>query len=186
MPKDAAYFHAQFRREAPLRQKGLYTILDAVAGQGQYVGTYLAWEAHSPGWWGEGEIKFYLDGDKEFPTICGTGTEDYFCGSYDFENQETKRYQTFSTPYSGLAQVLPPDRIYEARPEIRTVSLAPRRPDTVREGFEGDHPGAWLAIRRTVSSIGRHHLLRGLLVPKRAAPEIPQASRRRLSRAGEA
>ena len=39
------------------------------------------------GWWGEGEIKFYLDGDEEFPTICGTGTEDYFCGSYNFENQ---------------------------------------------------------------------------------------------------
>jgi hypothetical protein len=113
LAKDAAYFHAQFRREASLRQKGLYTILDGVEGQGQYVGTYLAWEAHSPGWWGEGEIKFYLDGDKEFPTICGTGTEDYFCGSYDFENPETKKYQVFSTPYSGLAQVIPSDKIYE-------------------------------------------------------------------------
>lgn len=111
--RDAGCFHAQFRREAPLHQKGLYTILDGVAGQGQYVGTYLAWEVHSPGWWGEGEIKFYLDGDKEFPTICGTGTEDYFCGSYNFENRETKKYQTFSTPYTGLAQVLPPDKIYE-------------------------------------------------------------------------
>jgi hypothetical protein len=114
VPKDAGYFHAQFRRESPLREKGLYTILDGVEGQGQYVGTYLAWEVHSPRWWGEGEIKFYLDGDKEFPTICGTGTEDYFCGSYNFENHETKKYQTFSTPYTGLAQVLPPDKIYEA------------------------------------------------------------------------
>jgi hypothetical protein len=113
VPKNAGYLHAQFRREAPLLQKGLYTILDGVEGEGQYVGTYLAWEVHSSGWWGEGEIKFYLDGDKEFPTICGTGTEDYFCGSYNFENRETKRYQTFSTPYSGLAQVLPPDKIYE-------------------------------------------------------------------------
>jgi len=85
VPRDAGYFHAQFRRESPLRQKGLYTILDGVEGQGQYVGTYLAWEVHSPGWWGEGEIKFFMDGDKEFPTICGTGTEDYFCGSYNFE-----------------------------------------------------------------------------------------------------
>jgi hypothetical protein len=76
------------------------------------VGTYLAWVVHSPGWWGEGEIKFFLDGDKEFPTICGTGTEDYFCGSYNFENQATRRYQTFSTPYTGLAQVLPPELIY--------------------------------------------------------------------------
>jgi hypothetical protein len=113
VPRDAGYFHAQFRRESPLQQKGLYTILDGVQGQGQYVGTYLAWEVHSSGWWGEGEIKFYLDGDKEFPTICGTGTEDYFCGSYDFENPDTRKYQVFSTPYTGLAQVIPPDKIYE-------------------------------------------------------------------------
>jgi hypothetical protein len=113
VPKDAGYLHAQFRSELPLKQKGLYTILDGVQGHGQYVGTYLAWEVHSPGWWGEGEIKFFMDGDKEFPTICGTGTEDYFCGSYNFENQETKKYQVFSTPYAGLAQVLPPDQIYQ-------------------------------------------------------------------------
>ncbi len=113
VPRDAGYFHAQFRREWPLKEKGAYTILDGVEGKGQYVGTYLAWEVHSPGWWGEGEIKFFLDGDKQFPTICGTGTEDYFCGSYNFENRETKKYQTFSTPYAGLVQVLPPDKIYE-------------------------------------------------------------------------
>ena len=114
VPRDAAYFHAQFRRQAPLKEKGSYTILDGVRGQGQYVGTYLAWETHSPGWWGEGEVKFYLDGDSDFPTICGTGTEDYFCGSYNFENRETKKYQVFSTPYTGLAQVIPPDKVYEA------------------------------------------------------------------------
>jgi hypothetical protein len=113
VPADAAYFHAQFRREDPLAKKGMYTILDGIKGKGQYVGTYMAWEVHSPGWWGEGEIKFFMDGDVEFPTIAGTGTEDYFCGSYNFENQETKRYQTFSTPYTGLAQVLPADKIYE-------------------------------------------------------------------------
>lgn len=112
VPEDAAYFHAQYRRVKQLPEKEVYTILDGVKGRGHYVGTYLAWEVHSPGWWGEGEIKFFLDGDKEFPTICGTGTEDYFCGSYNFENRATKLYQTFSTPYSGLAQVLPPDIIY--------------------------------------------------------------------------
>ena len=94
VPDDAAYFHAQFRRVHKLPPKTMYTILDGVKGKGHYVGTYLAWEVHSPGWWGEGEIKFFMDGDKEFPTICGTGTEDYFCGSYNFENQETHRYQT--------------------------------------------------------------------------------------------
>ncbi|MGE5608745.1 MAG: glycoside hydrolase family 172 protein [Bacillota bacterium] len=113
VPADAAYLHAQFRREDPLKTTGLYTILDGVKGKGQYVGTYLAWEVHSPGWWGEGEIKFFMDGDKAFPTICSTGTEDYFCGSYNFENQQTHKYQTFSTPYTGLAQVQPADKIYE-------------------------------------------------------------------------
>ena len=113
VPKDAGYFHAQFRHEYPLKTKGLYTILDGVAGSGQYVGTYMAVKVHDPGWWGEGEIKFFLDGDQAFPTICGTGMEDYFCGSYNFENHDTHKYQTFTTPYVGLAQVLPPDKIYE-------------------------------------------------------------------------
>jgi len=112
VPDDAAYFHAQFRRVPKLPAKTVYTILEGVQGRGHYVGTYLAWEVRSPGWWGEGEIKFFMDGDREFPTICGTGTEDYFCGSYNFENRQTKKYQTFSTPYSGLAQVLPPDIAY--------------------------------------------------------------------------
>ena len=112
VPADAACFHAQFRRVPKLPAKSVYTILDGVKGQGHYVGTYLAWEVRSPGWWGEGEIKFFLDGDQEFPTICGTGTEDYFCGSYNFENRQTKLYQPFSTPYTGLAQVLPPEMAY--------------------------------------------------------------------------
>jgi D-arabinan exo alpha-(1,3)/(1,5)-arabinofuranosidase (non-reducing end) len=113
VPKDAGYFHAQFRCEKPLKTNGLYTILDGVRGEGQYVGTYLAVKVHNSGWWGEGEIKFYIDGDTKFPTICGTGTEDYFCGSYNFENHETKKYQIFSTPYTGLAQVIPTDEIYQ-------------------------------------------------------------------------
>ncbi len=111
VPEDAAYFHAQFRRVNRLKPKGLYTILDGVKGRGQYVGTYMAWEARSPGWWGEGEIKFFIDGDEKFPTICGTGAEDYFCGSYGFHNPETRRYQTFNTPFAGMPQVLPPDAV---------------------------------------------------------------------------
>ena len=109
VPDDAAYFHAQFRRVNPLPYKQVYTILDNVKGKGQYVGTYMAWGVHNNGWWGEGEIKFFIDGDKEFPTINGTGTEDYFNGSYGFENPVTKQYQEFSTPYSGMVQVLKPD-----------------------------------------------------------------------------
>ena len=108
--EDAAYLHAQFRR-TQLEAKDVYTILDGVKGKGHYVGTYMAWEVHSPGWWGEGEIKFFMDGDKEFPTIAGTGTEDYFCGSYNFDRHG--KYAQFSTPYAGLVQVLPPDLCYK-------------------------------------------------------------------------
>jgi len=115
VPADAAYFHAQFRRVNPLPAKQNYTILEGVRGKGQYVGTYLAWGVNSNGWWGEGEIKFFMDGDQEFPTICGTGTEDYFCGSYNFENKETKQYQEFTTPYAGLHQVIRPDGVYQSQ-----------------------------------------------------------------------
>lgn len=109
VPKDAGYFHAQFRRTNPVPYKSDYTILDGVKGQGQYVGTYLAWGVNNNGWWGEGEIKFFMDGDKKFPTICGTGTEDYFCGSYGFEDPVTGQYLEFTTPWSGMPQVIRPD-----------------------------------------------------------------------------
>ncbi|MGD0782551.1 MAG: glycoside hydrolase family 172 protein [Candidatus Aminicenantales bacterium] len=118
VPEDAAYFHAQFRRVNPLPYKDVYTILDGVKGWGHYVGTYLAWGVHNNGWWGEGEIKFYLDGDTKFPTIAGTGTEDYFCGSYDFDAKAadgSTQYHEFSTPYSGLAQVIRGDGHYQVQ-----------------------------------------------------------------------
>ena len=116
VPDDAAYFHAQFRRANPLPCKSPYTILDGAKGWGHYVGTYMAWQVNNTGWWGEGEVKFFIDGDKEFPTICGTGTEDYFCGSYNFDvGKENGGYREFTTPYSGLAQVIRPDGLYQSQ-----------------------------------------------------------------------
>ena len=114
VPDDAAYFHAQYRRQNPT-QGAIYTMVDGIKGKGHYVGTYMAWGVNNNGWWGEGEIKFFMDGDTNFPTINGTGTEDYFCGSYNFENQKTKQYQEFSTPYAGLHQVIRPDGMYRAQ-----------------------------------------------------------------------
>jgi hypothetical protein len=112
VPENYGYFHASFRRENPLPYKEVYTILDGVQGRGHYVGTCLAWGVHSTGWWGEGEVKFYLDGD-EWPTICGTGLEDYFGGSYNFD--VNGRYTPFSTPYSGMHQVISPDGLYNSQ-----------------------------------------------------------------------
>lgn len=115
VPADTLYFHAQFRRVNPLPYKEVYTILDGVKGHGNYVGTYLSWGVNNSGWWGEGEIKFYMDGDKDFPTICGTGTEDYFCGAYNFEDPVShNHYAGFSGPYTGM-QVIEPDRLYTSQ-----------------------------------------------------------------------
>lgn len=105
IPKNAAYFHAQFRRINPTLGTSDYVIIDNIKGKGQYVGTTMAYRTNEERWWGEGEIKFFIDGDSKFPTIVGTGTEDYFCGSHDFEvrNDSNKRvYKNFSTPYSGF------------------------------------------------------------------------------------
>lgn len=114
VPSDAAYFHAQFRRSNPTKGS-LYTMIDGIKGKGHYVGTYMAWGVNNNGWWGEGEIKFFMDGDDKFPTISGTGTEDYFCGSYNFENRKTRQYQEFSTAYAGLHQVIRPDGMYNSQ-----------------------------------------------------------------------
>lgn len=111
LPEGMGYFHAQFRRSNPLKYKDVHTILDGVEGKGQYVGTYLFWGVNNNNWWGEGEIKFYLDGDKDFPTICGTGTEDYFGGSYNFDFDEG--YRDYSNPYAGFA-AFKPDGLYKA------------------------------------------------------------------------
>jgi hypothetical protein len=141
--KDAAYFHAQFRRVNPLPYKSVYTILDGIKGEGQYVGTYLAWGTHSSGWWGEGEVKFYLDGDQQFPTINSTGTEDYFGGSYNFENKEKKQYEEFTSPYSGLAQVIRPDGLYQSQQRFGMYRW--HIPDPVR--FKSD-------LRVTIQALG--------------------------------
>ena len=112
-----AYFHAQWRRSNPLPEATEHVLLDGVEGQGQYVGTYIAWGVNSNGWWGEGEIKFYLDEDDPvdgFATIVGTGTEDYFGGAWNFD-VPGRGYTPFSTPYLGMPQVIRPDGLYVAQ-----------------------------------------------------------------------
>lgn len=95
VPEKAAYFHTQWRRTNTTDpNKPEHILLDNVKGKGHYVGTFIAWTQLSNGWWGEGEMKFFIDGDKEYPTICGTGTEDYFGGAWCFGD-------TYSTAFLG-------------------------------------------------------------------------------------
>ena len=120
VPEDCAYFHAQFRRTNPVPYKGLHTLLDGVQGQGQYVGTYMTWGVKNNGWWGEGEVKFYMDDDGEFPTICGTGTEDYFLGSFNYDigtavKGRQNAYTEYTTAYAGVPEIQRPDGVYKSQ-----------------------------------------------------------------------
>lgn len=175
VPDSSAYFHAQFRRVNPLPYKEVYTILDGVRGCGHYVGTYMAWGVNNNGWWGEGEIKFYLDGDR-FPTICGTGTEDYFCGSYNFEDKETRRYQEFTTPYSGLPQVLRPDGLYQSQQRfgmyrwhiVDPIRFAEDLRVTIQAlGWRGDR--RYLPLRDDIASVAYWYQS----LPTAPFPELP-------------
>ncbi len=94
VPEQMASFHAQFRRAVVNPRQPEHIILDGVEGRGNYVGTFVSWIQHTEGWWGEGEVKFFIDDDGEDPTICGTGTEDYFGGAWCFGD-------TYSTPFLG-------------------------------------------------------------------------------------
>ncbi|MBF6130993.1 DUF2961 domain-containing protein [Nocardia brasiliensis] len=112
VPGEAGYLHARWSRSAPLGSPAVHTLLDTGPARGRYVGTYLAIRPGAPRWWGEGELKFYLDGDDEYPSLCGTGTEDYFGGAWNFDMDG--KYRTYSTAYLGLPQALPADEIYQA------------------------------------------------------------------------
>ena len=104
VPEEAMYFHAKWNRER-ITKKGIdYTLLDQVEGVGYYVGTYMALCALERYWWGEGEFKFYIDGDKEYPTITSTGAEDYFGGAWAFHKQPFGKRpyaQTYNTLFMG-------------------------------------------------------------------------------------
>jgi len=141
VPQDAAYFHAQFRRTNPTIPLQDFVILDGVRGRGHYAGVSMGWGVNNSGWWGEGEIKFFIDGDDEFPTICGTGTEDYFGGAYNWEVDG--EYRIYSTPFMGMHQVLKPDGAY--RSQHRHAMYRWHVMDPVR--FESD-------LRVTIQALG--------------------------------
>jgi len=114
-PDGMGRFHAHWRRKLVVKkdeQKGPnarghiqrlnttgdenYLILD-VQGKGHYVGCCLHLDTNETGWWGEGDDMFFVDGEKWPPNMHGTGTEDYFCGAWNYNGLT----QTYCTPYYG-------------------------------------------------------------------------------------
>jgi len=100
--EDTGYFFAFFNRRRHGTEAVDYEILPRLEGQGRFLGVNVGVKAdterYSTTWWGEGEVKIFLDGDREFPTLCGTGTEDYIGTAWDLENP-------YSTPYQGCPLV---------------------------------------------------------------------------------
>jgi hypothetical protein len=82
LPEDSAYFHAMYRQEYPCTMGQNYLLVD-LEGRGHYVGTIQSVYLVSPGWYGEGDDFFFIDGETE-PSLRGTGTEDYFCDGWGF------------------------------------------------------------------------------------------------------
>lgn len=104
--EEVPYFHAQWRRSNGTTAVGEdHVILDGVRGRGWYAGTYVALASLHRYWWGEGEVKFFVDGDTTHPTLCSTGLEDYAGGAWAFQdelrNAPEPEILTFSAPYFG-------------------------------------------------------------------------------------
>ncbi|MCI0157749.1 DUF2961 domain-containing protein [Leifsonia shinshuensis] len=106
VPDGTPYFHAQWRRSNASTKPGEdHVILDGVTGRGRYLGTYIGLAALSRYWWGEGEVKYFVDGDTDLPTLCSTGLEDYAGGAWAFQDDLRKDPEPvplmFSAPYCG-------------------------------------------------------------------------------------
>jgi hypothetical protein len=106
VPEGTPYFHAQWRRSNATTALGEdHVILDGVTGSGRYLGTYIGLASLSRYWWGEGEVKFFIDGDTDLPTVCSTGLEDYAGGAWAFQDELRHDPEpvpiTFSAPYFG-------------------------------------------------------------------------------------
>jgi len=140
LPEKAAYFCAQYRNEFPEKTGGDYLILDA-QGEGQYVGTVMSARSRSPLWFGEGDAKFYIDGDAK-PTIQGTGTEDYFLMAWGLNETQFPYFGCtyMSTDFEDLGTEYCMYRWHIADPVRFSKSLR----------FEIEHKG-WISADETES-----------------------------------
>ena len=163
IPEGAAYFHAQFRRVNPLPYKEVYTpfwMESAVRG----ITWGLIWHGARTMAAGGARAKSNSTwmATRNFRPSVARGTEDYFCGSFNFENKG--QYQEFTTPYAGLPQGPSARWTLRIADAIWHVSLAHYGSDPVRGEVAGDDSGLGLERRRPLPAIAGRYRLSGLLV----------------------
>ncbi len=133
-PETLGRLHVCFVRENPTTLTEDFEILPKRTGKGRFLGTVLGIRTLEDHWWGEGEIKIYMDGDEKFPTICGTGSEDYVCLSYGMQ-QTPYFYHGCSRNQDGFISMYRwhiPDPIYwqqECRITIQQIGWSPDKRD---------------------------------------------------------
>lgn len=106
LPANTLYFHSSWRRENKTKLGKDFEILPKIKGSGRFIGTNIGVieGEGNLGWWGEGEVKVYLDGDEKYPTLVGTGTEDYIGSGW--------KQGVYSTRYSGCLLYDKEERMY--------------------------------------------------------------------------
>jgi hypothetical protein len=111
LPEAAGYLHALFRRENPTTLRRDYVILEGLKGPGRYLGAVIGINVIDGGsWYGEGEVKIYLDGDKDYPTICSTGLEDYVGTGWGMGVHHTR--------YAGVPVIVKPPEGQQNMPDV--------------------------------------------------------------------
>jgi len=101
LPDSQGLLHASFRRENPTTLRRDFTIVDGLVGPGRFLGCNVGVRVLDEGaWYGEGEVKIFRDGDREHPTLCGTGLEDYVGSAWGMG--------AHATPYGGAPLVVAP------------------------------------------------------------------------------
>jgi hypothetical protein len=110
-------FHAAFHRENPCPPGHDFTILDTEGGRGVYLGSVIGVRPLYKGWWGEGEVKMYIDDDQLYPTICGTGLEDYIGSAWGLGEHQTpwQGAPLYRDGFASLYRFHGPDPVYFRR-----------------------------------------------------------------------
>ncbi len=139
-PDNFGRLHVCFQRENPTKLTQDFELLPKRTGQGRFIGAVIGIRALEGNWWGEGEIKLYMDGDSLFPTICGTGSEDYVCLSYGMQ-QTPFMYHGCSLDKNGFISMYRwhlPDPIYwekECRITIQQIGWSSQKRDETGEAL---------------------------------------------------